>query len=63
MINLTGVIEMTAVLYLPQFTCSADKHYNDEFYVTGEHLKKMYLLKYSRNYNKTALHTFKAVML
>lgn len=63
MIRRRGIIEMTVVSLLPQFTLSTDKYYNDKFYVTRERLQEMYLIKYSRNYIDTTLNPFKVVVI
>ena len=59
MINLNVIIEITKTLYKPQFNCKTCGYYNYKFYETTIHLKDMYLVKYTRDYNGI-INPFKA---
>ena len=46
MINITEVIEITAMAYATQFNFKASKHYDSNFYIIPARLEIMYIIKY-----------------
>lgn len=60
MINLNGIIEITATLYKPQFNCKTYRYHNSKFYSTIVHLEDMYLIKYARKEYNAVINPFKA---
>lgn len=59
MVNTTGVIEITAAGYLPQFVLCDYKYDNSYFFINEARLEEIYIMKYDGKDYHHSLHPFK----